>query len=82
MARLVTYTDGTGKVVATTPYPNVKLAVFAGYRSGRDFHVIEDDGAPLALFWTGRWRDTNRDGFPWAIRRELRKRAKPVPSNA
>ena len=70
MARLIIY-DGTGKQIAVNYYDCAKPAVFAGYRSGRDFHVVENDGAPLQLYWNGIAK--NLDSV-WAIRRQLRFR--------
>jgi len=72
MAVLITYIGE--KVLYKVQMSNVKYAVFEGYKSGRNFHVIEDPGQPLALYWSGRITDKDKDGWPWAVRRELRRR--------
>ena len=73
MARLITY-DTQGKQIGCQLYTCAHPAIFAGYRSGCDFHVVEDEGRPPILFWNGTREHTTRPMFAIKMRREMRRR--------
>ena len=73
MARLITY-DKQGKIVEVKLFTCAHPAIFAGYRSGYDFHVVENEGDPPALFWNGIHEHIFRPMFAIKMRREMRRR--------
>jgi hypothetical protein len=73
MARLITY-DSQGREIEVRLFTCAHPAIFAGYRSGRDFHVIEDEGMRPMLYWNGIRSHADRPMFAIKMRREMRRK--------